>query len=179
MFVRTHFVLNVTFCDSCHIFCNETVAFWNRKLDAFCYYFLSHFVIEQLSHFVINCYNEPNMKQTYILSNIFTHLNVKQNLKWVVLYGCRWLTNLSTIQDGPFWGCSRMRGRPKRLIVPKICHTYPTMMTLGTIIPYLKKIQTNIWITWRTPWVLLASVFFSENQQILLNEKMQISIAFW
>ena len=25
--------------------------------------------------------------------------------------------------------------------LPKICHTYPTMMKLGTVIPYLKKIQ--------------------------------------
>ena len=25
--------------------------------------------------------------------------------------------------------------------VPKICHTYPTMMKLGTAIPYLKKTQ--------------------------------------
>ena len=24
---------------------------------------------------------------------------------------------------------------------PKICHTYPTMKELGTVIPYLKKIQ--------------------------------------
>ena len=24
---------------------------------------------------------------------------------------------------------------------PKTCHTYPTMMKLGTVIPYLKKIQ--------------------------------------
>ena len=24
---------------------------------------------------------------------------------------------------------------------PKICHTYPTMMKLGTVIPYPKKIQ--------------------------------------
>ena len=24
---------------------------------------------------------------------------------------------------------------------PKICHTYPTIMKLGTVIPYLKKIQ--------------------------------------
>ena len=24
---------------------------------------------------------------------------------------------------------------------PKICRTYPTMMKLGTVIPYLKKIQ--------------------------------------
>ena len=25
------------------------------------------------------------------------------------------------------------------LALPKICHTYPTMMKLGTVIPYLKK----------------------------------------
>ena len=25
--------------------------------------------------------------------------------------------------------------------LPKICHTYTTMMKLGTVIPYLKKIQ--------------------------------------
>ena len=46
--------------------------------------------------------------------------------------------NLSPIQDGLFRGCSWM-WRPKRL--PKICHTYATMMKLGTVIPYLKKIQ--------------------------------------
>ena len=30
---------------------------------------------------------------------------------------------------------------PKRPPLPKICHTYPTMMRLGTVIPYLRKIQ--------------------------------------
>ena len=29
----------------------------------------------------------------------------------------------------------------KKPRVPKICHTYPTTMKLGTVIPYLKKIQ--------------------------------------
>ena len=29
----------------------------------------------------------------------------------------------------------------KRPPLPEICHTYPTMMKLGTRIPYLKKIQ--------------------------------------
>ena len=31
--------------------------------------------------------------------------------------------------------------RAKRSPLPKICHTYTTMMKLGTVIPYLKKIQ--------------------------------------
>ena len=45
------------------------------------------------------------------------------------------------IQDGPFQGFSRIRGEPTRPPLPKICHTYPIMMKLGTVIPYLKKIQ--------------------------------------
>ena len=33
-------------------------------------------------------------------------------------------------------GCGGQNGP-----LPKICHIYPTMMKLGTLIPYLKKIQ--------------------------------------
>ena len=29
----------------------------------------------------------------------------------------------------------------KKALVPKICHTYPTMMKPGKIIPYVKKIR--------------------------------------
>ena len=32
-------------------------------------------------------------------------------------------------------------GGGKKAPLPKICHTYPTMMKLGTVIPYLKKIK--------------------------------------
>ena len=32
---------------------------------------------------------------------------------------------------------------------PKICHTYPTMMKIGTVIPYLSRIRKYIQITWR------------------------------
>ena len=32
-------------------------------------------------------------------------------------------------------------GKVKRVPFPKICHAYPTMMKLGTVLPYLKKIQ--------------------------------------
>ena len=31
-------------------------------------------------------------------------------------------------------------GRSKRLTLPKLCHTYPALMKLGTVVPYLKKI---------------------------------------
>ena len=46
---------------------------------------------------------------------------------------------LNPIQDGPFWGCSQMGGN--RAPLPKICHLYPTIMKLGAVIPYQKKIQ--------------------------------------
>ena len=35
----------------------------------------------------------------------------------------------------------------KRLPLPKICHTYPTMMKLCTVMPYLKKIQKLYHVT--------------------------------
>ena len=49
---------------------------------------------------------------------------------------------VNPVEDGLFWGCSRIggEGRGKKASLPKICHTYPTMMKLGTVIPYPKKI---------------------------------------
>ena len=38
----------------------------------------------------------------------------------------------------------------KKALFPKICHTYPTMMKLGTVTPYLKKIQ-NMYKSRDTP----------------------------
>ena len=65
-------------------------------------------------------------------------------------------TDVSSIQDGLFRGCSMMRGggagKAKRLPPPppppprkeaslsRICVTYPAIIKLGTIIPYVKKI---------------------------------------
>ena len=46
---------------------------------------------------------------------------------------------LNPIQEGPFRGGSRMGVQKGPLL--KFCHTYPTMMKLGTVIPYLKKIK--------------------------------------
>ena len=43
------------------------------------------------------------------------------------------------IHDGPFCGYSRMGGGLKRPPLPKISHTYSTMMKLGTVIPYLRR----------------------------------------
>ena len=55
---------------------------------------------------------------------------------------------INTFQDGPFRGCSRngVEGGgggevAQKCPLPKICHTFSTMMKLGTVKPYLKKIQ--------------------------------------
>ena len=70
--------------------------------------------------------------------------------------------NPHPIQDGLFRGCSQMRGvggGAAKGPLPKICHTYRTMMKLGSYtLP--KEDPKNIWITWHTPWVLLTSAFF-------------------
>ena len=46
------------------------------------------------------------------------------------------------IQDGLFWGLFTNGGGGGFFAPsPKIRHTYPTVMKLGTVIPYLRKIQ--------------------------------------
>ena len=40
-----------------------------------------------------------------------------------------------------FFGTADGWGGKKPPPLPKICYTYPTMMKLGTVIPYLKKFQ--------------------------------------
>ena len=52
------------------------------------------------------------------------------------------LCGFNPVQDGRFWTTHEW-GSPKKAPLPKICHTYPTMMKLCTAIPYLKKIQTK------------------------------------
>ena len=39
-----------------------------------------------------------------------------------------------------FFGAARGWGG-KKAPLPKICHTYPTMMKLGKVLPYRKKMQ--------------------------------------
>ena len=52
------------------------------------------------------------------------------------MHTCRsaWIY-LNPIQDGPFRVCSQMGGEQK------ICHAYPAIMELGTVIPCVKMIQ--------------------------------------
>ena len=47
---------------------------------------------------------------------------------------------LTLFRMGTFWA-SHGWGGQKGSLLPKICHTYPTMMELVTVIHYPKKIQ--------------------------------------
>ena len=49
--------------------------------------------------------------------------------------------SFQTYSDGPTWGWSRIGEGQKAPTFPKICNTYPAMLKLGTVIPFLKKIQ--------------------------------------
>ena len=49
---------------------------------------------------------------------------------------------INPIQDGSFQGCSRIEERwVKKLLLPKICGTYPRMMKLGTAILASKRFK--------------------------------------
>ena len=59
---------------------------------------------------------------------------------------------INPIQHGPFWSCSWMGGGGKK--------PYPTMMKLGTVIPYLRKTQ-KIYESCDTPLELCWYQHFS------------------
>ena len=58
---------------------------------------------------------------------------------------------------------------------PKICHTYPTMMKLGTVIPWLKKIQKICESLTQT----LRYADISHQHVFTGNQEIQKQIPFW
>ena len=69
---------------------------------------------------------------------------------------CEMFSSLTLFRMGIF-GAAYGWGGQKGL--HKICHTYPTMMKVGSY-TLAKEDSKNVWITWHTPWVLLTSAFF-------------------
>ena len=67
----------------------------------------------------------------------------------------------------------------KKVSLPKICHTYPTMMKFGTVIPYLNKIL-RIYKSRDTPLVFCwHQHLFTGNQKLLFYHEIQkIQITF-
>ena len=83
---------------------------------------------------------------------------------------CYKITTLTLFRMGLF-GTAQGWGRQKAPL-PEICHTYPTMMKPGTVIPYLKKIK-KIYESCDTPLEFCwHQHFFTGNQQMLLYEKI-------
>ena len=72
------------------------------------------------------------------------------------------------------WAFSEMLpdGGSKKATLPKICHTYPTLIKLGT--PYLKMIQK----IYKSHDILLEFYchqhFYTQNQELLLYQELQI-----
>ena len=102
---------------------------------------------------------------TYLFASFMDHL------VWSWLF-------INQIRNWLFWGSSRIGGGggggKKPSPIPKICHSYPTLMKLGTVITYPKKIQK----TYESRDTLLEFCwhqhFFNGNQQILLCQEIQV-----
>ena len=103
-------------------------------------------------------YKNETMKQTVFIQLLF------------YTYGL-FSYNVNRIQDGLFQGCSRMRGGAFWPPLLEICHTYPTMMKLGTVIGYLRKTQK---IYKSRDSSLQHQQFLTRNQQILLHQEIQV-----
>ena len=128
------------------------------------------------SCYIKNCSEKKTkvlqISQERIFDEVHSYLSCRLRLYWKRTTWLSYSSYLSPIQDGAFRGCSGMGGskRPR----PKIFHTYPTMMKLGTVIPYLKKIQ-KIYESRDTPLEFCwHQHFFTGNQQILLHQEIQI-----
>ena len=72
------------------------------------------------------------------------------------------------------FGAAHGWGEGKKAPLPKTCHIYLAMIKLGTVIPYLKKIQ-KIYESLDTPLEFCRRQhLFTGNQQMLLHQEMQI-----
>ena len=67
-----------------------------------------------------------------------------------------------------------MDGRAKKDPLPKNCHTYLTMMKLGTAIPHPKNIKKIYESRDTPPDFYWHQHFFTGNKQILLYQEIQI-----
>ena len=124
------------------------------------------------------------------LLHIFKTPFSKNTYGWLLLYKQSWKTWFEVwikLKNVPFmdvvyyqpysgWAFSGLLTDEgaKRSPLPKICYIYPTMMKLGTVITYLKRIQ-KLYESRDTPldfcW---HQHFFFGNKQILLYHEIQI-----
>ena len=101
--------------------------------------------------------------------NLFQLISCWGNFREAALQRCSW-----PYSGWAFPGLLTDGGWTKKASLPKICHTYPTMMKPSTVIPYLKKIQKIYQSRDTPPEFCWHQHFFTGNQQILLYQEIQI-----
>ena len=137
----------------------------------------------------VKFYTEKNANMYYKLSDLVIKNIFVQSKLFALNFASKYITDVillvrleisiwyssfdvNPIQDGHFWGCSRMGGKKAHL--PNICHTYPTMMKLFRVIPYLKKIRKIYELRDSPPDFCWHQEFFTGSQQIYLYQEIQI-----
>ena len=76
---------------------------------------------------------------TLVLRKMKAGYKLQKNMTSVNNF-CSWMT-LTLFRMGFFGAAHGWGGEIPPPPLPKTCHTYPTMIKLGTVIPYLKKTQ--------------------------------------
>ena len=141
---------------------------------------------KQLSIFTKKLYDNARMDSKYdtaftwrLFKRFISLKYFTSNDYWNLLFLVKCLTSfnsskmLLTLFRMGIFGAAHGWGAKKDPL-PKICHTYPTMVKLGTDIPCLKKIQ-KIYESRVTPLELCPHHhFFTGNQQIWLYQEIQI-----
>ena len=113
-------------------------------------FFLENFILKAFSLKKMNSLTRSFYTFFWLFLEIFVAYWTLYPFIWTVFN----FNLFDPIQNVPFWDC------PRKVPHSKICHTCPTKIKFDTVQYYLKKIQKNIYNTWHTPWVLLASEFF-------------------
>ena len=112
--------------------------------------------------------------------NTYTNLRIHYGIPEAYLrlsYLRSFVQHINPIQDGHFLCCSRM-GRVKKPHLPKICHTYLTMIKFGTVIPYLKKIEAIYESRDTPPEFCWHQHFSSEIKKFCYNKKYRYKLHF-
>ena len=96
--------------------------------------------IETLKRQDRNIKSTKNSNQATKITLIKTHIQKTLLLRLLLEDIEETMKTLTLFRMGIF-GAAHEWGGGQRDPLPKICHTYPTIMKLGTVIPYLDKIQ--------------------------------------
>ena len=86
--------------------------------------------------------------------------------------------SLTLFRMGLF-GAAHIWGEKKGPPFLKLCRTYPTVMRLGTVIPYLKNIQKILKLCDTTLEFCWHQYFFTGNQHFSLYQEILTQILFW